>query len=128
MANRKILIVDDELDVVRVVSMRLRSAGYDVITASDGMTATKMAVSQAPDLIILDIGMPCGDGHTVAARLQNNVNTMSIPTLFLTARTSPKDRIKAVEAGAVGFLTKPYRPKELLELVSRAIPNEPVLA
>ncbi len=118
----KVLVADDEMEIVRAVTMRLRAAGYQVISARDGMEATQMAVCEAPDLVILDIGMPCGDGHTVAQRLQNNTRTMMTPIVFLTARTSEADRARAAEARPVGYLTKPFKSQELLDLVARALP------
>jgi CheY-like chemotaxis protein len=117
----KILVVDDEEDVVRAVGMRLKSAGYQVLCASDGLAATQMAVKHMPDLIILDIGMPGGDGHTVAQRLHANVNTMTIPIVFLTARVSKEDMEKASDVGAAGYLMKPFKSERLLSLVDRVI-------
>ena len=117
----KILVVDDEQDIVRILMMRLRAAGYDVVTANTGAVAVRMAEMTAPDLLILDIGMPDGDGHLVANRLQENAKTSRIPLIFLTARTSEKDRMQAYQAGVCRYLTKPFKPEELLSTVSRAL-------
>jgi two-component system KDP operon response regulator KdpE len=121
MSQAKILVVDDEMEIVRAVTMRLRAAGYEVIAAHDGLMATQLAIREQPDLVILDIGMPCGDGHTVAQRLQNQMGTMSTPIIFLTARTAEADRKQAAEVRAAGYLTKPFKPEELLSTVSRAL-------
>ncbi len=117
----KVLVVDDEIEIVKAVSMRLRSAGYGVISARDGQMATQMALHEAPDLVILDIGMPCGDGHTVAQRLLAQAETMSTPIIFLTARDSEDDRRRAFQAGAIAYINKPFASQDLLAVVSRAL-------
>jgi DNA-binding response OmpR family regulator len=121
MSQTKILVVDDEVEIVRAVAMRLKSAGYEVIAAHDGITATQLAIREKPDLVIMDIGLPCGDGHVITQRLLDNVETMSTPIIYLTARTADVDRKKAAAIGAAGYLTKPYRAEELLDTVSRAL-------
>ena len=117
----KILVVDDEPDIVMALAMRLKSAGYIVITAGDGAEATKRAIHEQPNLILLDIGMPCGDGHTIANRLSNSVDTASIPLIYLTARTAPADRMKAMSLGAFDYITKPFTSERLLGSVERAL-------
>jgi two-component system KDP operon response regulator KdpE len=121
MERSKILIVDDEPDIIRALSLRLRNAGYDVVQASDGATATLLAVRESPDLILLDIGMPAGNGHTVLARLRKNIRTMTVPVIYLTARASEEDRKTALDAGAAGYLVKPYDSNELLAAVREAL-------
>ena len=121
MTPAKILVVDDEQDIVRMLMMRLRAAGYEVVTANTGTVAIRMAEMTVPDLLILDIGMPDADGHVVASRLQENTKTSRIPIIFLSARTSEKDRTLAYKAGVCRYLTKPFKPEELLATVSRAL-------
>ena len=122
----RILIVDDEPEIVRALSLRLRAAGYEVLSAADAIQATQAAMKERPDLVILDIGMPCGDGHTVASRIRSSSLTSQTPIIFLSARTAHQDQERAREAGAVGFLTKPYKPEELLDLVKKALyPGDP---
>ena len=121
MPQAKILVVDDEPEIVRALTMRLRAAGYEVIAANDGLIGTKMAIQEAPDLVLLDIGMPCGNGHTVAERMMKNVKTMTIPFVFVTACTSEEDRRKAADARAAGYLTKPFKTQELLDTVAHAL-------
>src|ERR1700732_4527814 len=108
--RRKVLVVDDEPDIVRAVALRLKTAGYDVVTAMDGAGALMTAVTEQPDLVLLDIGLPYGDGHVVAARLRSNPKTAHFPILFLSARNAPEDLGSARSSGAVGFITKPYDP------------------
>ena len=121
MSQAKILVVDDEPEIVRALTMRLRAAGYKVISAKDGETAVRMANKFAPNLAIVDIGMPCGDGHNVVRQFAENPDTLALPVIFLTAQTSEKDRTRAYKAGAVGYLTKPFKSQSLLAVVSRAL-------
>ena len=117
MSKRKVLVVDDEPDIVRALSLRLKSNGYDVVIARDGLQATATAVREEPDLVILDIGMPCGDGHTVALRLRDNSKTCMVPIIALTARTAESDRMKAEENGVTRYFTKPFDPDTLMTAV-----------
>ncbi len=123
-ARARVLVIDDEPDIVLAVGKRLTHAGYEVVFAADGAEATKMALRARPDLIILDIGLPCGDGHTVADRIRANCNTMFTPIIYLTARTADDDRNKAYDAGAFAYLTKPFKPEELLQLIDQALSTE----
>jgi DNA-binding response OmpR family regulator len=120
MSLYKVLVVDDELEIVRAIGMRLQSAGYEVVSATDGAMATELVTLESPDLVILDLGMPCIDGHTVAGRLRDHVKTLLTPIIFLTARTTEEDRTRAYQVGAVAYLTKPFQSYELLNAVSRA--------
>ena len=115
--RRKILIVDDEPDIVRALGLRLTMAGYEVVAAVDGASALMTAVTEQPDLMLLDIGLPFGDGHFVASRLRANEKTAHIPILFLSARNAHDELGSARRSGAVGFITKPYDPEELLRRV-----------
>lgn len=117
----KILIVDDEPDIVLSLSKRLHFAGYEVASARDGVEATRVAVKTKPDVVILDIGMPCGDGHVVADRIRNLPDTMFAQIIFLTARVSAAEREKAMNSGAYGYLTKPFKSEVLLEMIERAL-------
>ena len=121
MTKRRILVVDDEPDIVRALSLRLRAAKYDVMKATDGATATMLAVKWRPDLVILDIGMPAGDGHLVAKRLRENMATVSIPIIFLTARASEKDYDLAAEVGVDKYITKPFDSVELMAAVDELV-------
>ncbi len=85
------------------------------------MSATQKAVQEQPDMIILDIGMPGGDGHTVAQRLRENPTTLDIPIIFLTARVTQTDMDKATAEGAVGYMLKPFNSERLLALVERVL-------
>lgn len=117
MLKRKVLVVDDEKDIVKCLSMRLEMNEYEVLTASDGFQATKTAMSENPDLIILDIGMPSGNGHEVVRCLRGDAKTCRIPIIFLTAHTSEEDYRKAVENGVERYITKPFRAESLMAAV-----------
>ncbi len=116
-----VLVVDDDLDIVKAMCRRLNTGGYEVVTAHDGVAATQMAIKLKPDAIILDIGMPGGDGHTVYERLKAHPGTMAIPVIYVTARDSHTDRKRAIDAGALGYLVKPFKHQELLSLVARSV-------
>jgi CheY-like chemotaxis protein len=118
-SSRKILIVDDEPELVRALSLRLNSAGYQTQSAVDGLAATEMAVSYRPDLVLLDIGLPYKDGYQVARMLRTSPDTAHIPIVFLTARTWDLDKARQIHPD--GYVVKPYQPAELLNIVARAI-------
>jgi len=82
--KKKVLVVDDERDIIKALMIRLQGAGYEVVTAFDGAQAIFVAHKEKPDLIILDIRMPAGDGFSVAEKLKHSTNTVSIPIIFLT--------------------------------------------
>lgn len=121
MVNPKILIVDDEPEILKSVSLRLKSKGYDVLTASDGFQATNTAMSENPSLVILDICMPAGDGHEVVKQLRVSERTRHIPIIFLTARTSEEDYRQAVECGVERYITKPFQPEKLMTAVEELL-------
>jgi len=121
MKNPKVLVADDEPEIVKTLGIRLRARGYEVISAADGVQATAPACNQLPDVIILDIGMPAGNGHLVAERLQANPKTAGIPIILLTARTSVGDFKRAFRAGVKKYITKPFVPEELMESVAQYV-------
>lgn len=122
MAKKVILAVDDESDVLDLLSKRLISAGYDVLTKTSGTAAIEAAKKEKPDLIILDILMPEMDGSQVAAVLHQDAQTRDIPILFLTCLyTKREEKISGHEIGHNFFIAKPYDPAELLEEIARLI-------
>lgn len=125
--KKKILIVDDERDIVRVLMIRLQTSGYDVVAAFDGAQGVFMAHKEKPDLIILDIRMPAGDGFSVAHRLRRSANTWAIPIIFLTGSPERGAEERAMEMGARFYIKKPYDPEELLDAVKRALETEPTV-
>jgi DNA-binding response OmpR family regulator len=123
--KKKILIVDDERDIVKALMIRLQGAGYEVVTAFDGAQAIFVAHKEKPDLILLDIRMPAGNGFSVAEKLKHSVNTFSIPVIFLTGSPETNAEERAMTLGARFYIKKPYDPEELLDAVRRALEKEP---
>jgi len=119
--KKRILIVDDERDIVKALMIRLQGAGYDVVTAFDGAQGVFMAHKEKPDLIILDIRMPAGDGFSVAQRLKRSIHTFTIPVIFLTGSPEKNAEEKAMAMGARFYIKKPYDPEELLDAIKRAL-------
>ena len=121
MFKGRILVVDDEPEIVRSLTLRLNASGYEVFSAMDGLSATKEAIQEQPDLIILDIGMPAGNGHVVVERLRNIGETSHIPIIYLTARSSEEDYRKARDGGVCKFITKPFDSDVLLAAIETQI-------
>ena len=118
---KKILIIDDEPDVAALLGMRLKANGYDVATAFDGIQGIKQAHLLKPDLIILDIKMPGGDGYTVFENLKMSTNTNLTPIMFISALPPEEVKKKVAEIGAAGFIPKPYDPEEVVSKVKNLI-------
>jgi DNA-binding response OmpR family regulator len=118
--RHKILIVEDDVKITLALATRLRAAGQDVVLAYDALQALEMALKTLPDLVLLDIGLPCGNGLVVAERIQNLMPKYT-PIIFLTASRQPGLRHKAMALGAVGFLEKPYDAGELLATIQHAL-------
>ncbi len=116
-APRTILLVDDEPNVLKMVSRRLTSEGYQVVTALSGEEGLQLAQTQQPDLILLDIMLPKMKGRDVCARLKADPATQEIPVIFLTA-LGLADHVKAgMDLGAEDYIVKPFEPATLLERV-----------
>lgn len=119
--QHKILIVDDEPEIVKSLAIRLKAAGYQPTIATDAYNAVSLAFKEPPDLILLDLNMPAGGGHIVAERLKNSIKTMDKPILVLSARTSDVDRQMAINNGVYDYITKPFDPTDLLERIDAAL-------
>jgi DNA-binding response OmpR family regulator len=109
----KILVVDDDLDTITYLRTLLTQHGHQVVSAENGMQALKLAHSEAPDLIILDVMMPNMDGYEVARSLRRHPETALIPILMFTAKTQTEDKVAGYQAGVDIYLTKPVHPVEL---------------
>jgi DNA-binding response OmpR family regulator len=123
--KKKILIVDDERDIVKALKIRLQHNAYDVVVAFDGAQGIFMAHKEKPNLIILDIRMPAGDGFSVAEKLKQSSQTERIPIIFLTGSPERNAEGRAMELGARFYIKKPYDPEELLDAVRRAMEPKP---
>lgn len=111
--SERILVIDDDADVVRFVRMSLEREGYEVATALLGNAGLRDALEQPPDLILLDILMPDLDGLELLSRLRVNPSTSSVSVVLLTARTDSRDRVRGLELGADDYITKPFDIEEL---------------
>jgi len=117
----KILIAEDDADIKRSLSIRLEAMDYDVVLASDGLQGICTAVKERPDLLILDINMPAGDGFSILERIRTHTDLPEIPAIFITASTLPDLRKFAMDLGAVAFFEKPYDSAELMATVKRTL-------
>jgi two-component system alkaline phosphatase synthesis response regulator PhoP len=111
--RKKILIVDDEPDIVRLLKYNLETEGYDVVSANNGKAALEKA-REHPNLIVLDVMMPQMDGWEVIRQLKKKEETASIPVLFLTAKDSEIDEVLGLELGADDYITKPISPRKII--------------
>ena len=114
---KKILVADDEPEIVKALHIRLKEAGYEVVVAFDVLQAIYQAHKERPDLIILDIRMPAGDGIGVYEKLKISSETAVIPVIFITAYASDAIIKKVLELGAEGFIAKPFDIDKLLNKV-----------
>lgn len=117
--RKTILVVDDDANILKALSLRLRSSGFNVLTAPDGTFALSLAGSHKPDLVITDIWMALGAGFFLAYRLKQTMP--GVPFIFLTASKKAELRQMAEQLGAAAFLEKPYEPECLLAAVHSAL-------
>jgi len=110
----KILIVDDDLDTLKLVGLILQRHGYDIVAANGGLPALQKAAAERPDIILLDLMMPDLDGYEVTRRLRADTSLAHIPIIMFTAKTMLDDKVAGFEAGADDYLTKPTHPSELI--------------
>lgn len=120
--NKKILIVDDEPGIVRLLSMRLKAKGYEVFEAFDGLECVKIAEEEVPDLILLDIKMPVMSGIAAFEKLIQLDITKEIPVIFMTAYPKLEVKNQVLYMGAKGFISKPFISKDL-ELIIEGVIN-----
>jgi DNA-binding response OmpR family regulator len=121
MANKKILIVDDDPDVRLGLHVRLKANHYDTFFAGDAISSIAEARLHEPDLIILDLGLPAGDGFVVMERLKKLPNLAVIPVIVVSARDVRANKERSIELGAKAFLQKPANDAELLAIIRRVL-------
>ena len=123
MSATTVLIVDDEPDVVNLLTILLDSEGYRVLKAYDGISAVDLALHQRPDLILLDLMMPAMSGYDVCEQLKANPATEDIPVVCVTSAHSAHARARCRQLGAATLLEKPFPPMELIAQVERYLPQ-----
>jgi DNA-binding response OmpR family regulator len=120
MNDKTVLIVDDDETLVRALALKLRAAGYEVLVGMDGLQAVMQAQRKDPDLILLDVRMPAGDGIYVMDKLHHSISTMRIPVIVMSAMEDEDLRDKVSSLGAIGFVRKPFDADALIKAVDLA--------
>lgn len=118
---KKILIVDDESDLVETLTFRLEASGYDIVSAHDGQEGLEKARSEKPDLILLDVMMPKVNGFQVCRELKNDEKTKGIKIVILTAKSQESDKFWGKNVGADGYISKPFEASELLAKIEELL-------
>ena len=113
----RLLVAEDDQDILQLVAFRLEHEGYEVVRASNGDEVLRLAQSLEPDLVLLDVMMPGRDGYEVTRELRRRPATASIPVILLTARVQESDIARGVASGANDYVAKPFSPQELAERV-----------
>ena len=122
----KILVVDDDEDVRRMLVLTLEASGYEVAEAFDSISTMNAAREELPDLILLDLGLPAGDGFLLMERLKSNPWTAGVPVIVLTGRDAEGNQERAYETGAADFFQKPINNTWLLRAIEEALSECPV--
>jgi DNA-binding response OmpR family regulator len=121
MADKKILLIDDDKDVIHALNVRLKSKGYQIAVAGDAIAAISTARKEKPDLIVLDIGLPGGDGFLVMERLKALHELVLTPIIIVSARDSATTKPEALKAGAAAYFQKPVNTPDFLRAIQRAL-------
>jgi CheY-like chemotaxis protein len=120
-AAKRILVCDDDPVILRLLQVNLELENYEVLLAHHGARAVEIATKEHPDLVVLDIMMPRMDGYEACQKLKAHESTKDIPVIFLSAKAQPSDIERGKEYGVAAYLTKPFDPAELLEVVGRLV-------
>jgi two-component system alkaline phosphatase synthesis response regulator PhoP len=123
-SRARVLIVDDEADIVSTIQYRLEFCEFEVITAANGKEGLEKAANEKPDIILLDISMPVMNGHEMLERLKNRPDIKDIPVIVLSAYSDAKDIAKAAELGIADYVTKPFDFTELMGKISNTLGNK----
>jgi DNA-binding response OmpR family regulator len=122
----KILVVDDEVDFVELISFNFRCRGHEVLTAPNGLEALHHARRLLPDVIVMDVMMPGMDGFTLCEELRNHQTTQSIPVIIYTALAGQIARLNGMDAGAVDYLVKPFKMEQLVTRVEKVLERQKI--
>lgn len=117
----KILVVDDEVHIQKIIDYKLRTAGYTVIAAADGLEGIEKAREERPDLILLDVMMPRMDGFQALEALKRDPSTKAIPVFMLTVKGKEMDRVRGLKMGVAAYITKPFSPNALLARIEETL-------
>lgn len=117
MAQKRVLVIDDDKTLVTLMTALLRKGGYQVLSAFDGVSGFMIAQKERPDLILLDLQMPAGGGEAVWKRLCASTHTSGIPVVYVTATSTPGFAAEVEAQGAAGFIRKPFDPETFVERV-----------
>jgi DNA-binding response OmpR family regulator len=128
MSGKKILIVDDDPHLLLGLSAKLKANGYKVMCATDALAAITVARKEAPDLVILDLGLPAGDGFLVLERMRSLADLVATPVIVLSARDPADNKKRALDAGAVAFFQKPPDSYEFLTEIRQALGEKVALS
>jgi DNA-binding response OmpR family regulator len=128
MSAKKILIIDDDEHLLVGLSAKLKANGYDVVSAMDGVAAVAVTRVESPDLILLDLGLPAGDGFVFLERLRAMAQHIATPVIVLSARDPSGNKQRALQAGAVAFFQKPPDNRELLTEIGHALGERPAMS
>jgi two-component system alkaline phosphatase synthesis response regulator PhoP len=123
-SRARVLVVDDEADIVSTVQYRLEFCEFEVITAANGKEGLEKAANEKPDIILLDISMPVMSGHEMLERLKNSPELKDIPVIMFTAFSDAKDVAKAVELGVADYVTKPFDFTDLMGKITNVLGNK----
>lgn len=121
--SKRILVVEDQEDNRRIIRDLLTSAGYELIEATDGEAGVRLAESERPDLILMDIQLPLLDGHEATRRIKQNPELRHIPIVVVTSYALSGDDQKAMAAGSDAYLAKPFSPRQLLATIRKFLPE-----
>jgi len=121
MAKRKILVIDDEIELVKAIQIRLEHAGFEVLVAYDGQEGLNRAQKEKPDLIILDLMLPKMEGYKVCGLLKVDARYNKIPIILLTARAQPADQKLGLELGADAYITKPFQHEVVITKIKELL-------
>ncbi len=117
----KVLVVDDEIFISRMIKITLEAKDYEVIVAKDGTEGLDKALKEQPDVILLDIMMPVYDGFYILGKLKEKDETMAIPVIMLTSMARPQDITRAMELGSAGYVMKPFEYEDLIASIENAL-------
>jgi DNA-binding response OmpR family regulator len=122
------MVIEDNQEHLMALAIKLRAHGFEIVSAGDGATAMTVVNREKPDAVILDLGLPAGDGFVVLQRMRSLSNTVALPVVVVTARPAQTNRTLALEQGAVAFLQKPVKTVELLAALRKALNQTELVA